>query len=269
MPELPEMENYKNLLQRLIGGKTISATEVNREKSVNIPVEDLKKQTVNQSVTQIVRYGKALFFHLSSGQLLFLHLMLGGKLYFGTEKDAPDHTKQVILTFGEESLFFIGLRLGYLHIISLSEYEKHVKGLGADAFSEQLTPELFIKRLQRKRSPLKTVLTDQKFIAGIGNRYSDEICFAAGYDPRRSTHELTEDKGSRLYNAMRQVLREAIQAGGYMDMPLFHGDGLTGGYAAKMKVHGLEGEPCPRCGSRIKMVEVSSKKTYFCPNCQV
>jgi formamidopyrimidine-DNA glycosylase len=268
MPELPEMETYKNQLLQLIGGKTISDVEVNRAKSVNLPAGEFKKQVANQSVLDLGRYGKALFFRLSSGQRLFLHLMLGGRLYFGTKEDAPDHTKQVILTFGQASLFFIGLRLGYLHLISPDEFEHHIKGLGPDALNSHLTVEGLTKKIRGKRSPIKTVLTDQKFIAGIGNRYSDEICFAAGCDPRKKGFEFTEDEGSRTFKAIQQVLQEAIQFGGYMDTPLFKDDQLTGSFASKMKVHGRAGEPCQHCGTTIKMVEISSKKTCYCPVCQ-
>lgn len=268
MPELPEIENYKSHLQRLIGGKTITDVEINREKSINFPTGQFKEQIINQSIMDIDRHGKALFFRLSTGQRLFLHLMLGGKLYFGTNEDVPEHSKQVIVTFGHASLFFIGLRLGYLHLITSNEYDKHIKNLGLDALNGHFSTETFTKALRRKRSSIKTILTDQKFIAGIGNRYSDEICFAAECDPRKKGHEFSEYEGNRILVAMNQVLKEAIQFGGYMDMPLFQGDKLTGAYAEKMKVHGRAEEPCLRCGTKIKMVEISSKKTCFCPVCQ-
>jgi len=268
MPEIPEMETYKIQLQRRILGKVMTSVQINREKSVNLQVEPFTNQLISRSVTGITRYGKALFFHLSSGHLLFLHLMLGGKLFWGSEDEAPDRTKQVILSFGIERLFFIGLRLGHLHLISEQEYQNHIRDMGPDALSGNFDTEWFLKRLKSKRSPVKVALTDQKFLAGIGNRYSDEICFAAKCDPRKKAYVLTNQEGEQLLLSMRQVLKEAIQAGGYMDTPLYKGDQQTGGYIKLMKVHRREGEPCPRCGTPIKMVEVSSKKTYFCPRCQ-
>jgi len=268
MPEIPEMETYKKHLQQLITGKVITSVQVNREKSINFPPFEFRRQLEGHSVAGVSRYGKALFFLLDSGQLLFLHLMLGGKLFWGTKEQAPDRSKQVILTFEDSSLFFIGLRLGHLNLITADEQQNYIAGLGPDALSGGMTADTFIKQLKGKRSAVKTVLTDQKFMAGIGNRYSDEICFAAKCNPRKRANEIHDKMGKVLFASIRSVLNEAIRFGGYMDLPLYKGDRLTGGYSNKMNVHGRENEACPRCGRVIEMVKIASKKTYFCPQCQ-
>jgi formamidopyrimidine-DNA glycosylase len=189
-------------------------------------------------------------------------------MYYGQEDTSPDHEKQVILGFGEEALFFIGLRLGYLHLLTPDELEVEWVKLGPEPLSPHMTETDFFNRLKHRRGKLKAVLVDQTFIAGIGNRYSDEINFAAALSPKREVSHLTSAEGSSLFLALRQVLTQAIQAGGYLDLPVFEGDTVTGGAEKQMKVHGLAGHPCPRCGATIVEEKVSSKKTSYCPTCQ-
>lgn len=118
MPELPEMENYRILFTQKIAGQTITKVKINREKSINVSPNLFIQTVSSQKVVAITRRGKHLLFHLQNGQVLLLHLMLGGWMYFGTEEDKPKRTIQVQFSFGENHLYFIGLRLGYLHLYS-------------------------------------------------------------------------------------------------------------------------------------------------------
>jgi formamidopyrimidine-DNA glycosylase len=115
---------------------------------------------------------------------------------------------------------------------------------------------------------LKTTLTDQTVLAGIGNCYADEICHAAGLRPDRTLSSLSDQEMASLYDGLRSVLAEAVSVGGYMEVPLYAGDRLTGGYNARCRVYDREGEPCPRCGSAIIRLELASRKTFLCPGCQ-
>ncbi|HET6872230.1 MAG TPA: DNA-formamidopyrimidine glycosylase family protein [Sporolactobacillaceae bacterium] len=268
MPELPEMEHYKEVLMGRVLNKPITDVRINRPKSINKDPSFFKERLIGQEITAIERRAKFLAFHLTNKDVLLLHLMLGGKMYYGQESTSPDHEKQVILEFGEEALFFIGLRLGYLHLLTTDELKAEWAKLGPEPLSSHMTETDFFDRLKRKRGKLKAVLVDQSFIAGIGNRYSDEINFEAALSPKREVSQLTSAEGSSLFLALRQVLTQAIQAGGYLDLPVFEGDTVTGGAEKKMKVHGLAGHPCPRCGATLVEEKVSSKKTSYCPNCQ-
>ncbi|WP_085522120.1 DNA-formamidopyrimidine glycosylase [Tuberibacillus sp. Marseille-P3662] len=268
MPELPEMENYKNQLQSHLIGKEITEVTVNRSKSINVAKETFQQQVHNRKILDVERRAKYLLFHLDSGKQLLLHLMLGGKMYLGSQNDSPDRTKQVVLSFGSVDLFFIGLRLGYLHLLSPEQVEQEMGDLGPDPLSPELTLDNFRQRLETKRSMLKSALVDQSWISGIGNRYSDEICFAAALSPEKKVNELDQEEVSRLHIAIQDVLAEATHLGGYMDMPFYKGDNTTGGYLPYFKVHGREEEPCPRCGTPVVVEEVASHKTYYCPNCQ-
>ncbi|MDZ5474025.1 DNA-formamidopyrimidine glycosylase family protein [Bacillus sp. 31A1R] len=268
MPELPEMETYKKLLGERIVGKTIAEVTINREKSINVAPEQFTKELGNAHIIAINRRAKHLIFKLSNGKSLLLHLMLGGWMYLGDEEDNPERTKQVILTFGPISLYFIGLRLGYLHLLTETELEKELSDLGPEPLDMQFSLPKFNELLDSRRGMLKTTLVNQQFISGIGNCYSDEICYEAKLQPGKKIDTLTQEMRQELYNGMQSALRRALKFGGYMDQPLYKGDNLTGGYNEHCYVYDREGETCNRCGGTIVKEELSSRKTFYCPNCQ-
>lgn len=206
-------------------------------------------------------------FHLENGYILLLHLMLGGRIYLGTDADKPERTIQIQFSFGKQNLYFIGLRLGFLHIYDRSGAEKELSDLGPEPLAEEFTVDAFIKLLERKRGRLKSKLVDQQFISGIGNCYSDEICFHARIIPIREINELNQHEVVQLYQSIRFVLHDALKHGGYME-PFFPGDTLTGGYDSLCKVYDREGETCGRCGSVIIKEIISSRKTFYCTGCQ-
>ncbi|MEB1809359.1 MAG: bifunctional DNA-formamidopyrimidine glycosylase/DNA-(apurinic or apyrimidinic site) lyase [Bacillaceae bacterium] len=266
MPELPEMENYKNLLNQKIQGKTISNVIVTREKTINTNVELFKQSVMNKRVIKVSRRAKHLIFELDSGMNLLLHLMLGGWMYYGNEQDQPDRTKQVTLSFGTEQLYFVGLRLGFLHLLNSQQLQDEFKELGPEPLDPNFTYETFLELMQKRKGMLKTTLVNQSFIAGIGNCYSDEICFQAQLKPTKKFNELTDQQVRALFDAMGTIFHSGIQQGGYMDSPFTKDDQLTGKY--QTLVYDREGQPCPRCNGTIVLERVSSRKTFFCTNCQ-
>lgn len=268
MPEWPEMEHYRRLLQEAVAGRGITGVHVTREKSVNVPVSDLVRRITGRRLHAVERKAKMLIFRLDGGENLLLHLMLGGAICCGTGYEKPNRTVQVTLSFGERHLYFIGLRLGYLHLCSGEELEERFRDLGPEPFDPGLDPERLADRLNRYRRPLKALLTDQSVIAGIGNCYSDELCFAAGIHPGRKPDALSPDDAVRLHRSMRTVLLEALDHGGYMEIPFTPQDRATGGHLPFLRVYDREGEPCPRCARPISRSEITGKKAFFCPNCQ-
>lgn len=268
MPELPEMENYKILLAQKIQGQTITDLHINRDKTVNVSSETFIKQVRMQEVVAIERKAKHLLFHLKNGYVLLLHLMLGGLMFYGMEENKPDRTIQVQLIFGSKNLYFIGLRLGYLHIFDKEGVRQELEDLGPEPLDGNFTVDSFLKHSASKRGRIKTTLVDQKFLSGIGNRYVDEICYHAQILPMRNMNELQHVEAVQLYNSIRYVLNQAIKLGGYMDTPLFENDAKTGGYQAYFKVYNREGETCERCGAKIIKEKISSRKTFYCRGCQ-
>jgi formamidopyrimidine-DNA glycosylase len=269
MPELPEMEHYRTLLSPLLCGQKITGVAVNRAATINEPVDVFTSALIGRSILFVERKGKHLLFHLDDGHRLHLHLMLGGWLAYGVQGPKKDSHFQVILTFGDgNSLYFGGLRLGYLHRITAKAAIEQMKELGPDPFDSRLTFEAFQKRISGKKGKLKTTLTDQRFLAGIGNCYSDEICFDAKVHPALAVNSLDPSAVERIYHSIRKVLLEAKEAGGYMEHLLTPDDTLTGGYNNQCKVYDRKDEPCTVCGTGIKFETLAGRKMFFCPECQ-
>lgn len=268
MPELPEMETYRRLLEPRIINRRITDVEINRERSINLPIDEFRLRVVNRTVIRVERIAKQLIFRLDDGNGLAVHLMLGGWMFFGSKSERPERTIQVRLEFGEKSLHFINLRLGHLHWLSAADITALAGKYGPDPFAAELTEERWDIMMKKKRSILKTALVDQSLLAGIGNCYSDEICHAAGILPTRIYASLSPVESRRLLTEMRRILADAVRYGGYMEHPLYVGDTLTGGYDERCQVYGREGEPCARCHHPIILETVRARKTYYCKDCQ-
>jgi formamidopyrimidine-DNA glycosylase len=262
------MENYKRLLSERIIGKRINAVTVTREKTINISVEEFIREIEGRKIIGIERRAKHLIFKLDSGKNMLLHLMLGGLLYLGNEENELDRTKQVTFSFGDVYLFFIGLRLGYLHLLSTDQISEELSDLGPEPITPTFTLDQFIQLIEKRRGALKTTLVNQKFLAGIGNFYSDEICFEAKLLPTRQANELNQDEKANLYYGIKSILDRGIKLGGYMDVPVYHGDQLTGQYRDNCHVYDREGKSCHRCGALIIKDEISSRKSFYCQQCQ-
>jgi formamidopyrimidine-DNA glycosylase len=269
MPEWPEMEHYRKLLNTRVCGRKIASVTVNRDKTVNEPPGQFEQALLRREILFVERRAKYLIFHLDDGNRLLLHLMLDGWMVYGDASARPDRTIQVQLGFADgRFLYFGGLRLGYLHRLTAKQVHEQLQSLGPDPFDPRLTPEQFHARLTKGRIRLKSALIAQDRIAGIGNCYSDEICFDAMLHPLTPVNTLERSETARLHASMTRVLNEALAHGGYMERPLDADDALTGGYQEMLRVYDREGEPCVRCGTPIEKGEVSSRKTYFCRRCQ-
>lgn len=270
MPELPEMETYRTLLTPLIMNQKISNVEIQREKSVNLPADHFIDVLTNNQITRIERRAKMLLFYGPQDGVLLLHLMLGGWMFYGTEQQKPKRTVQVKINFaqGPYSLYFIGLRLGYLHWLQQAELSEKLKSIGPEPLSPVFTLPYFQSRAEKRRGNIKSALIDQQWIAGIGNGYADEILYHAGLLPMRQFNELSSQEIGQLYYSIQSTLHQAIQHGGYMDQPLHVDDHKTGGYNKMFRVHSRQHESCVRCGEPIKMQMMGTRKTYFCTQCQ-
>jgi formamidopyrimidine-DNA glycosylase len=268
MPELPEMEHYRRMLDVRINNKRITDVRIERERSLNMSTTEFTNRVLGQQVISVIRQAKMLLFTLESKETLLLHLMLGGWMFYGQDHEKPERTIQVQLTFGEQQLYFIGLRLGYLHLFTPAQLSERLSELGPDPFEPELSLSAFKLLLERGGGTLKKQLTDQSIISGIGNCYSDEICYNAGILPSRIPSSLSYEEWSSLYDSMLSTLMEALRAGGYMDQAFYSGDSLTGEYNNRCKVYDREDEHCNRCGQIIVRNIISNKKSFCCPGCQ-
>ncbi len=295
MPEIPEMELYKDNLNQSIANKLIHKVIIYREKSINLPIDDFSRVLTNAQVTEIRRRGKYLIIVLDQGYLL-AHMMLDGKLFYlspqnrkiydlsSEELDSqsfvdsgilkekiPDlpGKPSVLVTLNDGSLlFFCQLTLGYLHYLDEQGLEQHLVKLGKEPLDPSFQIADFKQLLQGKRGMIKPWLMDQKNLSGVGNAYSNEALFKAGILPTRQISTLSDPEKEKLYYELQNVLRESIAKGGDMENPFSPDDQKTGGFNPFFAVYDRANEPCPVCGESIHQEEVGGRNAFYCVKCQ-
>jgi len=278
MPELPEVETIRRDLVRKIIGKKIILVETNKTKVVKNNLAKFKKALKNVSFGNIFRVGKLLIFTLSNhssfllihlkmtGQLIYLNkskITAGGHSWKNMSLKPPDKYTHVIIEFEDKSkLFFNDMRqLGYLQIVNKKQKNKIVEDYGIEPLKKNFTLTRFKQIMQKRRTTIKAILTNQKLIAGIGNIYADEICFFAKIRPFRPVNELTNQEIKKLYQACNSVIKKAINKRG----TTFN----KGNYSKYLKVYKRENNKCLRCkNSIIKKIKLNGRETRYCPTCQ-
>ena len=271
MPEIPEMEIYRNFLQGSLVGRSIIETSIRRERSVNVPPSEFKQWVQDGIVEQVRRRGKYLILVLSTGRCLLAHMMLDGRIYLetnGIPAQLPGEPHVSLMLEAKSTIHFCDLRLGYIKLLDLSEVDEIVNQLGIDPLGEGFTLPAFLEVLNPKRGMIKPLLMDQKTIAGIGNAYSNEALFYAGILPERKVTTLTGDEKIRLYRSILDILHQAIEKGGYIEEKFAHWDNLSGGFIPYFQVYDRMGQPCLHCGSTITQKAVAGRIAYFCTTCQ-
>ncbi len=278
MPELPEVETIRRDLEKEVVGKRIKSVEATGTRTIRR--HSSKKQFIGKlegaKISGITRKGKYLLMKLDTGDILVVHLGMSGQLLRSAPKDAVEKHTHVVITFtqGGQLRFVDPRTFGEMFVTTPETLEDDVPelvDLGFDPIEEPMSWTVFAERLVARKMKLKALLMDQKFIAGIGNIYADEILFNAGLRYDRSSESLTSQEVRRLYRAMIETLQEAIKHRGssladeqYRD--LF---GEIGDYQTQHKVYDREGEPCRRCRSPIVRVKQGARSTFLCEQCQV
>lgn len=273
MPELPEVETIKQELSRKIKGKKISKIDIFLPKIINLETKQFRRKIVGTKIVNIKRRGKLIIINLSNLNNLVIHLKLTGQLLLaGKSKRPQKHTHLVFYFTDNTRLFFNDSRqFGFIKLFNQKELLDFLKkeNFGPEPLSKEFSLTLFkTLLLKKKKSKIKPLLMDQTFIAGVGNVYSQEACFYAKIHPGRKVGTLTEQEISDLYYYLRSVLVKAIKHKGssvdtYVDIY-----GKQGEYVPFLKVYGREGDRCLRCKTKIKMIKLGGRGTYFCPKCQ-
>lgn len=290
MPEIPEMELYKNNLNSKVKGKTINQVWIYRPKCVNLETDIFSHRIIGTKTSVVERKGKYLVFSLSNGLKLLAHMMLDGRLYYLSGKDSPLETSDfeevnriyekvqglsgkpsVLFLLEDQSLlFFCQLTLGYLRLYKEDELRSILDELGPDPLDVAFSSEDFSLLLAKasKRGMIKPWLMQQKNISGVGNAYSNESLFGAGMLPTRKIGSISSSERITLFSALRDILEESIKRGGDMEEPFTLNDHFTGGFIPYFRVYDKEGDPCIECGRSIVKEEVGGRNAFFCPQCQ-
>lgn len=277
MPELPEVEVIRRDLEKEVDGRKIKDVDVTLMRAIrrHPNKSHFKKALVDRKIRGVSRRGKYLLLRLDDENTLVIHLGMSGRLVREkqTKKPLPAHC-HVVITFatGGQLRFADPRQFGEMFVAPMDELNQipELAHLGIDPIEEPLSWRMFEQMLAGKKAKLKAVLMDQKFVAGIGNIYSDEILFAAGLRYDRSSDALTAQEVRRLYRAIQEILQEAIKLRGtsaddeqYVDLY-----GAPGGYQEMLQVYQRTGQTCRRCRTQIKRAKFSGRSTWFCPQCQ-
>jgi formamidopyrimidine-DNA glycosylase len=279
MPELPEVETIKSQLNKKIRDKKIKSVEIHLSKMLQgISAEKFKKIVEEKKIKNIERRAKLVIINLSGGYSIVVHLKMTGQLlFFKSEKAFEDYQNKkgahLVYNFTDGSILaHIDTRqFGYVKILKTKDlnelFEKEF--FGPEPLAKSFTLKVFKELLVKKpRAKIKPLLMDQTFVAGIGNIYAQEACFAAKIFPTRTTQSLTQPEIRALYLNLIKILCLAVSCRGssvdnYIDV-----EGKQGEYVPRLKVYNREGEKCYRGDGVIKKMTLAGRGTYYCPNCQ-
>lgn len=266
MPELPDLEVIREFLAPRIVGVAIVSVQVRRPIIVrNLLSGDVAGHLVGRRFTDVSRRGKFLLLPLHDGATLVIHPMLAGRIRYG--QPLPRHRARDALVLrladGCELRYHDAKDMGKVYLTADLTQVPTFVSQGPEATDPDLTLEVFRQRLGRHRGEIKGVLTNQTFVAGIGNAYADEICWQAGLYPFRRRPSLTDDEVARLHSALRTVLAEAIET-----LRARVGEAIDVEVRDFLAVHGKAGQSCPRCGGPISEVKRARRATNFCRTCQ-
>ncbi|SFQ06256.1 DNA-formamidopyrimidine glycosylase [Salibacterium halotolerans] len=273
MPELPEVETVKRTLQELTGGKTIQDVEVNWPKMIKRPddAEAFRRLVSGQTIQHIGRRGKFLLFHLDD-YVVVSHLRMEGK-YEMAGVEAPDkHTHiRFYFTDGTELRYKDVRKFGTMHLFDKGreEQELPLRQLGPEPYEDkQFTGAYLYRRCRKTSRDIKTVLLDQREIAGLGNIYVDEALFLAGIRPDARAAVISQHRINRLRRRITETIERAVEKGGSSVRSYVNGNGETGYFQLELNVYGRKGESCRHCGSPVEKNITAGRGTHYCPGCQ-
>jgi formamidopyrimidine-DNA glycosylase len=269
MAEVPEVETLVRDLREAVVARTILKTEVLQPASVRFPtVAEFTSLLADRTVLEARRRAKYILLDLSGDLLLAIHLALWGTLALvpGDQLRLPETVIIWHLDQGQDLRF--NDKLGYARAAAgpsevLAE-QLDLYSLGPEALDPDFTVEVLARQLARRRGVLKTVLLNQRVLAGLGNRDTDESLWLAGIDPRRSAASLTPEELTQLHAAIGKVLTEGIALRG-TQRDLF---GRKGQAVHRRYIFERTREPCPRCGTLIAFLRIGGRNTHYCPGCQ-
>jgi len=278
MPELPEVEVVRRDLEREIVGKRIKGVEVDAMRSVRR--HHNRKQFITRlegkKIIGVERRGKYLLCRLEGGDVLIIHLGMSGQLLRAkTAREARGKHTHVVITFtqGGQLRFVDPRTFGEMFVTETDALNKvtELNHLGLDPLETAMSWEHFGQLISQRHAKLKALLMDQKFLAGIGNIYSDEILWGAGLRWDRMSDSLSSQEIRRLYRSMVETLQDAVKYRGssladeqYVD--LF---GRPGDYQSHHNVYARDGEYCRRCRHVIRRERYGGRSTFYCEACQV
>ena len=276
MPELPEVETVRQGLAKWVTGRTIETVEVHHPRSIrrHLPGDGhFSAVLTGRTIVDVSRRGKYLWFALDSGDAIVGHLGMSGQLLMQPADTADEKHLRIRFTFtdGGPQLRFVDQRT--FGGLAVSEGGADLPGEIAHIARDPMDPlfddEAFVARWRGKHTEAKRALLDQTLISGVGNIYADEALWRAQLHGARPTDQMTRPSVRRLLGHVRDVLGEAIVAGGTSFDELYvNVNGESGYFERALNAYGREGEPCRRCGTLIRREQFMNRSSFSCPRCQ-
>lgn len=282
MPELPEVETVRRGLAPVMEGRTIRAVDVRRpDLRWPFPAR-MAERLAGSRVERLRRRSKYLLADLSSGETLLVHLGMSGRMIvsgrmiggFHRPHPAPEKHDHVVLEMegGARVTFNDARRFGAMDLMPTERDEAHwlLAGLGPEPLGNAFDENYLVARLRGRNTPVKAALLDQRVVAGLGNIYVCEALHRAGISPRRKAGRIAESRVRALVPVVRQVLLEAIEAGGSSLRDYRRADGELGYFQHTFRVYDREGAPCttPGCSGTVSRIVQSGRSSFFCRTCQ-
>ena len=288
MPELPEVEVVKKSLKKRINKlKFTNVSIINKKLRYEIDKRYIKK-IIGRNINNIKRRSKNIIFNLDNGESIIFHLGMTGKLtiidekkkiiktsfYYDQDKLDEKHNHVIFFMNRGVKLIYNDVRkFGYIKIIKTNNINQsnHFSKLGPEPFAKSFNIEYFkIIKKKRQNIKIKDLLMDQKFIAGLGNIYVNEILFLSKINPKKKVRNLRKKDMVNIIKFSRSVLKKAIKFGGSSIKDFSSSDGKSGKFQLFFNVYGKHGKNCSRRGCRatIQRVKISNRSTFFCNLCQ-
>lgn len=271
MPEKPEVITVSKSLETRILGKTIQSCQVYWDNCIVGDTKQFEKEIADQTIEAITTRGKWLVLFLSQDALL-IHLRMEGKFFFRSHEIPRNKHEHVLFTFtdGIDMRFHDVRKFGKLILLPKNEVFQlsPLNELGYEYNDPNLTVAYLLDKFKHKSIPIKSVLLDQRIIAGIGNIYDDEILFASHISPLRPAKKITAEEAANIIENTKKVLSKAIEMGGTTIKSFESSEGVHGLFQNELSIHGRKDQACPICGTKIMNTKIGDRGTYYCPHCQ-
>jgi formamidopyrimidine-DNA glycosylase len=287
MPELPEVETVKRGLAKALPGKKIADFDSDWHKAVNRPVKEYRRILKGLKVLGVGRRGRMLILDLSQRWKIFVHLKMTGQLVFRDKKQCligghpieqscanlPNKYTHAKFTFSDGSnLFFNDVRkFGWVRLFTGVELDHAIKrmSLGPEPLTKDFSVDYLWQMMKKRpRSKIKQFIMDNKVVVGVGNIYSDEVCFYARVRPDRLVRTIKKAQAKKIHDGIIKILKAAIKAQGTTFSNYVNSNGEAGAYTRQLKVYQRYGEKCFHCRGIIKRMKIGGRTSSFCPACQ-
>ena len=270
MPELPEVETVRRVLDKDIVGLTITDIKIKYDNIIDYDIDEFKKNIIGKKIVSTERLGKFLIFNLNEGNLIS-HLRMEGK-YFYLPRDTFDNKHVHVIYYFDNgySLIYQDVRK-FCRMTYRSNSElfttKPLNEVGIDPIlNKKIDIEKIYDKIISRSVAIKTTLLDQSIIAGLGNIYVDEVLFLSNIDPTRPSNSIKLEEVERIVNSSISTLSKAIEFKGTTIRSYTSSLGVEGQFQKFLNVHTKK--ECPHCKNALIRVKINGRTTYYCKNCQ-